>query len=190
VNSKGEVKMRLGTYGITTVHEGLDQPYLYRLAGEISENIFVWVLVSLGLEVIHFRPETPHFDLMVLDPAKTMFEKGVALISVKSRESRGRLQIKQKHFESLKKQKINCESLGIDVYICIAFYHPRRVSEITYYLFPLDILEKERTHRSLSLSKKKADQISHKYSERVLRFSDDWAQPRCLNSKLHKGAKP
>jgi hypothetical protein len=182
--------MRLGTYGIATVHEGLDQPFLYRLAGEISENIFVWILVSMGLKVFPFRSETFHFDLMVLDPTRTVFKKGIALISVKSRESRGRVQITQEHFEALKKQKISCESLEMGVYICIAFFHPRRVSEITYYLFPLDILEEVRSGRSLSLSKKKADKISNEYSERVISFSDDWAQPRCLNSKLHKGAKP
>lgn len=181
--------MRLGTYGIATVHEGLDQPYLYRLAGEISENIFVWILVSLGLKVVHFRPETPHFDLMVLDPARTMFEKGIALISVKSRESRGRVQIKQKAFEYLKKQKISCESLGVDVYVCIAFYHPRRVSEIVYYLFPLDVLEKV-INKSLSWDRKKTDKVYEKYSERVLRISDDWAQPRLLDSKLRKVTKP
>jgi len=177
--------MHLGPYGIAAVHEGLDQPYLYKLSGEICENILVWILVALGLRVYHFRHESPIFDLMVLDYAKTMFEKGIALISVKSRENRERVQIKHKDFENLKKERINYNSLGIDIYICLAFYHPRRVSEVMYYLFPIDVLEKE-INKSLSWNIKKTDRIYNKYfgKERVLKIPDDWAQPRVLNSKL------
>jgi len=124
------MKMHLGPYGIVTLHEGLDQPYLYKLAGEISENILVWLLVGLGLRVAHFRHETPHFDLIVFDYAKTMFEKGIALISIKSRENRERVRIKTRDFDALKKERLDCESLGMNVYLCLAFYHPRRISEI------------------------------------------------------------
>ena len=172
--------MNLGTFGITPIHEGLDDPYLYKLAGKVSQDIFAWLLTAGGLRVICFEPDTPIFDLMVLDCDKRLFEKGIVLLSFKSREHLGRVQIKLEHLEALKKEKAPLESLNIDIYVCLAFYNRRNASINTYYLFPLDALLGE-TSKTISWSCKQTQRIFERHKkdgEKVFQLPSDYFEPQ------------